>query len=65
MSSLDDKVEAQVQAEAEPQLNDFNGEDAKLVSEKLGTVADQRDMYRMGKAQKLRVSQTSRLRVFD
>lgn len=30
-----------------------------MASEKTGTVADQRDMYRMGKSQKLRVDCTS------
>jgi len=53
MNNLDDKIEAQSNG-------NFGSREAKAESERLGTLADQRDMYRMGKTPRLRVSRKSR-----
>jgi len=42
--------------ESHAEVGSVGGDDIKEVTERYGTVADQRDMYRMGKTQKLRVS---------
>jgi hypothetical protein len=49
MNNLNDKVEAQSNG-------NFGSKEAKAESERLGTLADQKDMYRMGKTPRLRVS---------
>ena len=49
MSNINDQIESQINTYATPT-------DAKASSEKLGTLADQQDMYRMGKVPSLRVS---------
>jgi len=46
----------EVKIESHVGLGSIDGEDVQEVTERYGTVADQRDMYRMGKTQKLRVS---------
>jgi hypothetical protein len=46
----------EVKIESHAELGSIDGEDVQEVTERYGTVADQRDMYRMGKTQKLRVS---------
>jgi hypothetical protein len=49
MSNIDDKIESQSNG-------DISSKDTRADSEKLGTLADQRDMQRMGKTPRLRVS---------
>ena len=48
MNNLDDQIETQSNG-------NFDNTEAKVESERLGTLADQRDMYRMGKTPRLRV----------
>jgi len=48
MSNTNDKIESQINTDA-------IATDAKANSERLGTLVDQRDMYRMGKIPSLRV----------
>jgi len=48
MNNLDDQIEAQ-------NHGNYGSTEAKAESERLGTLSDQRDMYRMGKTPRLRV----------
>ena len=48
MNNLEGRVEAQSDG-------NFGNKEAKAESERFGTLADQRDMYRMGKTPRLRV----------
>lgn len=45
----------ELKTESHAELGSIDSADNHEVSERYGTVADQRDMYRMGKTQKLRV----------
>lgn len=45
----------EIKTESHADLGSIDDEDIHQISKRYGTSADQRDMYRMGKTQKLRV----------
>lgn len=45
----------EIKTESHAELGSIDGEDIRQISKRYGTSADQRDMHRMGKTQKLRV----------
>lgn len=46
----------EIKTESHAELGSIDDEDMHQISKRYGTSADERDMYRMGKTQKLRVS---------